>query len=381
MRLALATAALCLAPLAAKATPDVLLKASLTSFIQPGPVAWPDPPATQVNVEQPAIADVPLPEPRPEQADKPQFDADAAPLYSHEEVCGTLVAAARRRDLPVAFFARLIWQESQFKPKAVSPVGAIGIAQFMPQTARGMELENPFDARQALPASAELLETLKRRFGNIGLAAAAYNSTPKRIADWLKNKATLPDETKRYVLNITGRPAESWRAGKAHGPLPQLPRQVPCNKVDEFVEIEKAERRELERVQAERMVAERVEADRRRQEAVRIRVAARAQKANARLVVNVRPAAQPAAVKVAAVPAKVAVVPAKSAVRTADNKAKPASMQPASMKPASAKLASATPAGVKPTKLAQAKPAPAKAAPAKPTQFKIAGKIKVASAK
>lgn len=265
MQLALVTAALCLVPLAANATQETPKQTfSLTSYVQPGPIAWPEPQAAKVEeTSTPVLKDVPLPTPRPDQIGQAALDPDAAPQYSHEKVCETLVAAARKRDLPVAFFARLIWQESKFKPSAVSPVGAAGIAQFMPETARGMELSNPFDALQALPASAELLETLKRRFGNIGLAAAAYNSTPKRIADWLRNKAKLPDETKKYVLNITGRPAESWKAAKLQGPLPQLPSQVPCNKVEEFVAVEQAERREHERVQ-ERIIAERADAVRTR---------------------------------------------------------------------------------------------------------------------
>src|SRR5437773_2776804 len=81
--------------------------------------------------------------------------------------------------------SRLPWQESRFNPSSVSHAGAQGIAQFMPGTARLVGLANPFDPIQALPKSAALLRDLRAQFGNLGLAAAAYNAGPKRIEDWL----------------------------------------------------------------------------------------------------------------------------------------------------------------------------------------------------
>ena len=79
-------------------------------------------------------------------------------------------------DIPVAFFARLLWQESRFRSGEVSRAGAQGVAQFMPSTAAEIGLDNPFDPYKALPASAKLLQKLRRDFGNLGLAAAAYNA-------------------------------------------------------------------------------------------------------------------------------------------------------------------------------------------------------------
>ena len=91
-----------------------------------------------------------------------------------------LNSAASAYDLPLGFLTRLIWQESRFDVGAVSPVGARGVAQFMPGTAIQTGLANPFDAIEAIPRSAELLRNLKNQFGNLGLAAAAYNAGPKR---------------------------------------------------------------------------------------------------------------------------------------------------------------------------------------------------------
>ena len=81
---------------------------------------------------------------------------------------------------------------------------------------------------KAIPASARLLRTLFQQFGNLGLAAAAYNAGPKRIQDWLAKKGPLPQETQGYVKTITGRPAETWKVAQAGSPEMRLPRHAPC---------------------------------------------------------------------------------------------------------------------------------------------------------
>ena len=118
---------------------------------------------------------------------------------SQEEICDALTEAARSNDLPAPFFIRLLFQESGFRPGVISSAGALGIAQFMPETAADRGLDNPFDPLQAIPESARLLRDLSRRFGNLGLAAAAYNAGPKRVEDWLTKKGKLPQETQHYV--------------------------------------------------------------------------------------------------------------------------------------------------------------------------------------
>jgi hypothetical protein len=86
--------------------------------------------------------------------------------------------------------------------------GAQGIAKFMPGTARQRGLEDSFDPGQAIPKSAELLRDLNREFGNLGLAAAAYNAGSGREHDWLVGRKPLPRETD--VRLVTGRSAEEW---------------------------------------------------------------------------------------------------------------------------------------------------------------------------
>jgi hypothetical protein len=136
-----------------------------------------------------------------------------------QAICRLVESSARARGLPVPFVTRLIWQESSFRASAVSPVGAQGIAQFMPGTAKERGLGDPFDPEQAIPAAASLLRDLSAQFGNLGLAAAAYNGGPNRVSAWLEGRGGLPAETRDYVFRITGRSAEDWAAQRKGGSL------------------------------------------------------------------------------------------------------------------------------------------------------------------
>jgi hypothetical protein len=126
-------------------------------------------------------------------------------------LCGILETSAKTERLPVSFFTKLIWRESAFQPNAVSPAGAQGVAQFMPGTAYARGLADPFDPASAIPASAKYLAELVRKFGNLGLAAAAYNAGETAVDNWLDDKSQLPFETQDYVAAITGHAAEEWR--------------------------------------------------------------------------------------------------------------------------------------------------------------------------
>ncbi len=166
--------------------------------------------------------------------------SDLAPDVSHEELCETIMSSAQASDLPIAFFSNLIWQESRFRTSAVSPVGAQGVAQFMPATAAAFGLDNPFDPAAALPASARFLRELRQQFGNLGLAAAAYNAGPKRVLDWLAKKRKLPQETQHYVLTITGRPAEHWRGQELRMATFKLSSRLPCRRMPDFADLDSA---------------------------------------------------------------------------------------------------------------------------------------------
>jgi hypothetical protein len=130
-----------------------------------------------------------------------------------QALCRMIEGAAASHRMPVEFFTRLIWQESSFRVGVTSGAGAQGVAQFMPGTAAERGLADPYDPEQAIPKSAELLADLRQRFGNLGLAAAAYNGGPARVEAWLGGRGSLPGETRSYVSAITGRTADEWRGG------------------------------------------------------------------------------------------------------------------------------------------------------------------------
>jgi hypothetical protein len=133
----------------------------------------------------------------------------------NNSICSIIQTAARANGLPVGFFTRLIWQESRFRADEIGPTTrfgehALGIAQFMPGTAAEHGLFEPFNPVEALPKSGEFLAKLRDQFGNLGLAAAAYNAGPQRVRDFLNGMRDLPLETRNYVLAITGRSVEDW---------------------------------------------------------------------------------------------------------------------------------------------------------------------------
>jgi len=112
--------------------------------------------------------------------------------------------AAQAQGLPADFLDRVLWRESMYFPLAQSRVGAQGVAQFMPGTANERGLADPYDPKIAIPAAAAYLHALKRQFGSLSLAAAAYNAGPRTVSRWLAGEIELPRETLAYVRSVTG---------------------------------------------------------------------------------------------------------------------------------------------------------------------------------
>lgn len=127
------------------------------------------------------------------------------------DVCRTIQQAATQHQIDPHFLARLLWKESLFEAGAISPAGALGIAQFMPGTAEIVGLDDPFNPAKSIDASARYLRQLTLGFGNIGLAAVAYNGGESRAARYKKEGGRLPWETLDYVEAITGHTADVWR--------------------------------------------------------------------------------------------------------------------------------------------------------------------------
>jgi cell wall-associated NlpC family hydrolase len=114
---------------------------------------------------------------------------------------GVINAAAARTGVPATLIAAVAKQESGFDPSATSKVGAQGIMQLMPATAKGLGVTDPLDAAQSINAGASYLASLLQRFGgNTTLAVAAYNAGPGAV---LKYGGVPPyPETQHYVRNV-----------------------------------------------------------------------------------------------------------------------------------------------------------------------------------
>jgi soluble lytic murein transglycosylase-like protein len=107
------------------------------------------------------------------------------------------------------YFTRQIMLESGFNPNAISPSGAVGIAQFEPSTAAGLGF-NPYDPVAALKGAANYMARLSSEYGgDYTKALAAYNAGSGTVnsaiqrggANWL---SLMPAETQNYVARITG---------------------------------------------------------------------------------------------------------------------------------------------------------------------------------
>jgi hypothetical protein len=161
----------------------------------------------------------------------------APPEPLDQTMCAIIEAAAGANHLPKSFLTRLIWRESALRASSISPAGAQGVAQFMPGTAAERGLADPFDPETAIPEAARFLAELAARFGNLGLAAAAYNAGPARVANWLSGRGEMPAETRAYVLAITARDLDEW----ARPPPPDPGSQPKVDKTDKAEQTDKTD--------------------------------------------------------------------------------------------------------------------------------------------
>jgi Transglycosylase SLT domain len=212
----------------------------------PGGTAAPQTPNSPSGTSGPATGEVPN-----------SSEAASAAAVPLDRVCNAIMTSAQDNDLPVPFFANLIWQESRLRDNAVSPKGALGIAQFMPKVALASGLENPFDPVAALAASARLLSGLRDQFGNLGFVAAAYNAGTKRVMEWLHRDRTLPRETRGYVIDVTGRSVEQWKKKPPDDANLRFTRRLPCRDLPQFAELEQTQTQQAQ----EKRAIQQVDAD------------------------------------------------------------------------------------------------------------------------
>ena len=103
--------------------------------------------------------------------------------------------------MPVDLFLRLVQQESNWNAGAVSPKGALGLAQLMPDTAKLLRVD-ALDPKENLEGGARYLYQQYRRFNSWRLALAAYNAGPEAVE---KHRGVPPyKETQDYVKAIWG---------------------------------------------------------------------------------------------------------------------------------------------------------------------------------
>jgi soluble lytic murein transglycosylase-like protein len=126
----------------------------------------------------------------------------ALPAYVPAPFAPALRRAAQRWSVSAALLAAQLRKESGFNPRARSSAGALGIAQFMPGTARAYGLRDPFDPGAAIDAQAHHMRDLLRAFGSVPLALAAYNAGAGRVRACM----CVPPiaETRAYVADILG---------------------------------------------------------------------------------------------------------------------------------------------------------------------------------
>jgi hypothetical protein len=124
------------------------------------------------------------------------------PSFVPARFAPAIARAAQRWSVAGALLAAQLYEESHFNPFARSAAGALGIAQFMPATAAGYGLDDPFDAERAIDAQAHLMRDLLRSFGAVPLALAAYNAGSARV----RACGCVPPipETQSYVADILG---------------------------------------------------------------------------------------------------------------------------------------------------------------------------------
>ncbi len=117
-------------------------------------------------------------------------------------------AAAERYNVSSALIDAVAWQESRYRVNAVSPVGAVGLMQLMPATARSLGVTDSLDPQQNISGGAAYLRHQLNRFdNNVELALAAYNAGPGAVSKY----GGIPPyrETQNYVRSIMNRLAQT----------------------------------------------------------------------------------------------------------------------------------------------------------------------------
>lgn len=120
---------------------------------------------------------------------------------SRSTIDNYIVLAGRKYGLRPEFIRAVVWKESAFKNSSLSRVGAMGLMQLMPQTAKDLNVKNPWDPKENIFGGTRYLKSLLMEFRRVDHALAAYNFGPGRV----KRGAAWPKETREYVPKVIKR--------------------------------------------------------------------------------------------------------------------------------------------------------------------------------
>lgn len=124
-------------------------------------------------------------------------------------------AANKYGDVPPDLISAVISAESSFNPNAKSGVGAAGLMQLMPATAKGLGVKDVYDPKQNIEGGTKYLSQMIRKYGDVQLALAAYNWGPGSVdkaikkygKSWQAISRNAPAETQKYVVKVMNK----WR--------------------------------------------------------------------------------------------------------------------------------------------------------------------------
>ena len=158
-------------------------------------------------------------------------------VLSRGGLCSAIVAVAQANDLPIPFFANLIWQESSFRSRTDQP-GRRARHRAVHPGNRGRTRTD--ESVRAGACAVRGRETAAQAQRAVRQSRACRGRLQRRAAareDWMAERRTLPSETRAYVIRITGRPADQWLSSEIRNDpeATLMPARAPCAEVDEEV--------------------------------------------------------------------------------------------------------------------------------------------------